>query len=231
MAGMVVNTGVPYSPYPTRLGPTQRTPTRRAADLSNDRTQQDIGLDRERMDLEKQRAALEQTRADRQASANDQLLALARGGSSSAPTPAPTGSGVPGSVPGAGGGSPNPTALGILSTTPLLGAGGSNSPQQTQVQDRAAQRTTGAMANLERSMIDRGTLGSGLHAGAQRDLLAAAGDDLLDADVEFANMGMRRGAEIEDRNYAGGQRTLEREAQQAFQRKQSLLDLLAGVRY
>lgn len=193
-------------------------------ELDNTRTQFDMDLDRDRLALEQQRADLERQRMERQSGANDALIKLAQGGAGGAGAAgAPAANPVPGAAPGGGA---NPSALGILSTA-SLGMGGSGSPQQTQVQDRAAQRTTGALANLERSAIDRGILGSGVHQGQAADVVASAGDDLLDADVMMLGDDQDRMAEIEDRNYSGGQRAIDRE----FQRKQSLLDLLAGVRY
>lgn len=227
-----------------------------AADLGNARTRFDMDLDRERLDLDKAGAEFDRTRTsaldqfeqqkygdtrtekqarlameqashakdlearDRQSKLNDELLAMARGDASPlAPVSAATST---------------PQQLGIL-TTPPAGASMPVSDGmalgRTQVQDRAAQRTSGALRNLEGQMIDRGILGSNLHGNRIGEVVAGQAGDLLDADVEMMLAEQDRMAEVEDRDTALNFQRQESALDRGERRRLSLLDLLQGVRY
>lgn len=171
-----------------------------AFDLTRRKTEQDLAM------------------REKDAQTRDEILKMARGDASGVVVPNP--------------GTAAPAQLGILTGSPAgapgaPGGGASNTLAQTQVQDRAAQRTQGLLSRLEGDMIDRGILGSNLHSNYAADVLSGQADDLLDADVEMAMQGQDRAWEVEDRNFDAGQRDLDRQER----RRQSLLDLLAGMRY
>lgn len=186
--------------------------------LERERYTADQAQRQSEFDLMRRKTEQDLSLRERQAAANDRLLQLAAGDASPLPVPKP--------------GTANPAQLGILTTgAPAAGAGGaapaSNTPAQTMVQDRAAQRSAGMLKRLEGEMIDRGTLNSDVHSNLIGDVLGDQAGDLLAADVEMQAPLQERAWDVEDRNYETGQRELER----AEDRRRSLLNLLAGLRY